>query len=137
MDDSSRKQLLLTRIALDRAELRAGAARVHQAIGVPLLWRAVVGADIGRSLFSGGPADAAGWLRAGLALLRRYRWVATVLSGVVPMLRRPGRARKGWRRLARLGAIGVVGLTAWFARRAWRGARAHTHAATHARAPSR
>ena len=126
MDDSSRKQLLLTRIALDRAELRADAARVHGAIGVPLLWRAVVGADIGRSLFSGGPADAAGWLRAGLALLRRYRWVATIFSGIVPMLRRPGRARKGWRRLVRLGAIGVIGLTAWFGRRAWRGAHAHT-----------
>ena len=117
MDDFSRKQLLLTRIAIDRAELRANAAQVGQAIGVPLLLRAVLGADIGRALLGAGASGRADWLRAGLALLRRYRWAATLASGILPLLRPRERGRKGWRRVLRLGAVGAA---AWFGWRALR-----------------
>lgn len=117
MDDLSRKQLLLTRIAIDRAELRASVVRVRQAVGVPWLLRAVIGADLGRALLGAGSSGGADWLRAGLALLRRYRWAAALVSGVAPLLgsRRPG--RNGWRRVIRLGALGVA---AWFGWRALR-----------------
>ena len=120
MDDLSRKQLLLTRIAIDRAELGASVVRVRQAVGVPWLLRAVIGADLGRTLLGAGSSGGADWLRAGLALLRRYRWAATLVSGVAPLLRsrRPGRA--GWRRVLRLGAIGAA---AWFGWRALVGRR--------------
>ena len=117
MDDFSRKQLLLTRIAIDRAELRASVVRVRQAIGVPLLLRAVLGADLGRTLLGAGASGSADWLRAGLALLRRYRWAATLASGILPLLRSRERGRKGWRRVLRLGAVGAA---AWFGWRALR-----------------
>ncbi len=118
MDDFSRKQLLLTRIAIDRAELRANVAQVRQAIGMPLLLRALLGADLGRTLLGAGASGGADWLRAGLALLRRYRWAATLASGILPLLRPRDRARKGWRRALRLGAVGAA---AWFGWRALRG----------------
>ena len=117
MDDFSRKQLLLTRIAIDRAELRASVGQVRQAVGVPLLLRAVLGADLGRALLGAGASGSAEWLRAGLALLRRYRWAATLASGILPLLRPRDRGRKGWRRWSRLGAVGAA---AWFGWRALR-----------------
>ena len=121
MDPHIRKQLLLTRIALDRVELRYGAAQVRQSVGTPLLWRALVGADIGKALFGGGKTDAAGWLRLGLTLLRRYRFAATVLGSLAPLLglRRPAKRgpRSVWRRAVRLAAIGTA---VWFGWRALR-----------------
>ena len=125
MDAQARKQLLLTRIALDRVELRYGAARVRQAVGAPLLWRALFGADIGKALpggsFGGAKTDGAGWLRLGLTLLRRYRLAATVLGGLAPLLGLRRGAKSGqrsvWRRAARLAALGTA---AWFGWRALR-----------------
>jgi len=128
MDPQIRKQLLLTRIALDRVELRYGAARVKQSVGAPLLWRAIFGADIGKAVFGGGKTDGAGWLRLGLTLLRRYRLAATVLGGLAPLLglRRNanGGRRSLWRRAARLTAIGTA---AWFGWRAVRSRSAGRH----------
>lgn len=125
MDAQVRKQLLLTRITLDRVELRYGAARLRQSVGAPLLWRALVGADIGKALFGssfgGAKTDAAGWLRLGLTLLRRYRLAATVLGGLAPLLGLRRSAKSGgrsiWRRAARLA---VIGTAAWFGWRALR-----------------
>lgn len=122
MDPQIRKQLLLTRISLDRVELRYGAAQVRQSVGAPLLWRALVGADIGKALFGGGAkTDGAGWLRLGLTLLRRYRLAATVLGSLAPLLglRRSanGVRRSIWRRAVRLAAVGTA---AWFGWRALR-----------------
>lgn len=128
MDPQIRKQLLLTRIALDRVELRYGAARVRQSVGAPLLWRAIVGADIGKALFGSGKTDGAGWLRLGLTLLRRYRLAATVLGGLAPLLglRRSAKSsqRSTWRRAVRLAAIGTA---AWFGWRALRSRSAGRH----------
>ena len=115
MDDFSRKQLLLTRIAIDRAELRASVVRVRQAVGVPLLLRALLGADLGRTLLGASASGGADWLRAGLGLLRRYRWAAALVSGIVPLMRPRERGRKGWRRLLRLSAVAAA---AWFGWRA-------------------
>jgi hypothetical protein len=116
MDPLARKQLLLTRVALDRVELRFDMNRVRQAVSVPLLLRALVGADLSRTLFSGGKTGGADWLRVALTLLRRYRLAATIFGGIVPLLR----ARRSWRRVALLGAVGVA---AWFGWRAVRGRR--------------
>ena len=114
MDPQARKQMLLTRIALDRVELRLDMTQVRQSVSVPLLWRALVGADLGRTLFSGTKTDGAGWLRVGLTLLRRYRLAATILASVLPVLR----GRRIIRRVAVLGTLGVAG---WFGWRALRG----------------
>jgi hypothetical protein len=51
-----------------------------------------------------------------LALLRRYRVAATLFGAVAPLLR--GRAH--WRRIVRLGVLGVA---AWFGWRAVRNRR--------------
>ena len=115
MDDFSRKQLLLTRISIDRAELRASVVLVRQAVGMPLLLRAVLGADLGRTLLGASTSGGADWLRAGLGLLRRYRWAATLASGILPWMRPRERGRKGWRRVLRIGAVGAA---VWFGWRA-------------------
>jgi len=119
MDPLARKQMLLTRIALDRVELRFDMTRVRHAVSVPLLWRAFVGEDLGRALFSGAKTDGAGWLRVGLTLLRRYRLAATILASVVPVLR-------GRRIVRRVGLLGALGVAAWFGWRAVRGRPAST-----------
>ena len=119
MDPQARKQMLLTRIALDRVELRFDMTRVRHAVSVPLLWRAFVGEDLGRALFSGAKTDGAGWLRVGLTLLRRYRLAATILASVVPVLR-------GRRIVRRVGLLGAFGVAAWFGWRAVRGRPAST-----------
>lgn len=116
MDAQVHKQLLLTRIALDRVELRFDLRLVRQAVSVPLLWRAVLGADLGRALFGGAKPGGTDWLRMAFTLLRRYRVAATILGGALPLLR----GRRTWRRVALVGALGVA---AWFGWRAVRGRR--------------
>jgi hypothetical protein len=127
MDPQLRKQLLLTRIALDRVELRYGTTQVRQSFGAPLLWRALVGAGVGKASFGGGKTDAAGWLRLGLTLLRRYRLAATVLGGLAPLLglrrQAKGGLRSTWRRALGLAAIGTAAWFGWRALRSGSGSR--------------
>ena len=115
IDRHARKQVLLTRIAFERIELRRQVAQVRDAAQLPQLLRAAVGGGgLGRRLFGAGPtAQAGGWLGFALQLLRRYRVAAALLGGVAPTLRGRGR----WRRLLRLGLLGAA---AWFG---WRAAR--------------
>ena len=111
LDRYARKQLLLTRIAFERAELRRDVARVKQSVRLPQMLRAAVGGGLGRSLFGAGSAGSSGWVGLGLTLLRRYRVAAALLSGIAPLLRRrPGRGRN-WSRLFKLGALAGA---AWF-----------------------
>jgi hypothetical protein len=101
----ARKQVLLTRIAFQRDQLRREWVQVqHALIGDSL------GATISRLLFGrrpGGSSDdligqALGWLR-------RYRVAATLVGGVAPLLRGGGR----WRRGLRLAAIAGAGWLGW------------------------
>ena len=118
MDRHARKQVLLTRIAFERADLRSELARVREAVRLPNLLRGTVGGGIARSLFGiGAPARspgsaAGGWLGLAWSLLKRYRFAAAVLGGAAPLLR----GRRGWRRVARLGGLAAAG---WFGWRAW------------------
>ena len=116
-DRDAHKQLLLTRIAIERLTLRRDTARAQQAVNVPQLLRSAVGAaGIGRALFGPGalPTSAAGWLATALSLLKRYRMAAAVVSGVAPMVL----GRKPIRRLLRLGSLAAAGAGLWFGWRA-------------------
>ena len=113
MDRHARKQVLLTRIAFERAELRSDLAQVNRAARLPNLLRGVIGGKFGQSLFSAaGPAG--GWVVLALSLLRRYRVAAALLGGAAPILR----GRGGWRRVARIGGLAAA---AYFGRRFFQG----------------
>ncbi len=110
IDRHARKQVLLTRIALQRAELHRDIARLQQAARVPNLLRAAIGVGAGRSLFGAASADGeGGWGRLALSLLRRYRVAAALLGGVAPILGRRG----GWRRVVGFGAIAAAAWLGW------------------------
>ena len=117
-DRDAHKQLLLTRIAIERLTLRRDTARLQRAVDVPQLLRSAVGASgIGRALFGAGttlPTNAAGWLATALSLLKRYRMAAAVVSGVAPMVL----GRKPIRRLLRLGSLAAAGAGLWLGWRA-------------------
>lgn len=111
-DRDARKQLLLTRIAFERSELRSELARVNQAARLPNLLRGAVGGKLGRSLFgAAGPAGQGGWVGLALSLLRRYRVAAALLGSVAPIVR--GRAPGGWRSALRLGGLAAAGYFGW------------------------
>jgi hypothetical protein len=114
MDRDARKQVLLTRIAFERIELRRDLALVEQSVRVPRILRAVLGGGLG-SVFTKASLDKSGnWAALALSMLRRYRVAATLLGGLVPMVT----GRSGWRRVVRLGAVGAA---LWFGWRAMRG----------------
>jgi hypothetical protein len=116
MDRHARKQVLLARIAFERVELQRDVAQLREATQVTQLLRSALGGGLGNALFGarGGKASAPGsgnWFGLAMSLIRRYRLTAGLVAGVVPLLR----GREGWRRVARLGALGAA--TAWVA---WR-----------------
>lgn len=118
-DRDAHKQLLLTRIAIERLTLRRDTARVQRASNIPQLLRSAVGAaGIGRALFGANamPTNAAGWLATALSLLKRYRMAAAVVSGVAPMVL----GRKPIRRLLKLGTLAAAGAGLWLGWRAMR-----------------
>jgi hypothetical protein len=114
MDRDARKQVLLTRIAFERIELRRDVARVQQSVHIPNLLRTVIGAKLGPSPFKGRAPGKDGWIGVALSALRRYRLAAALLGGVLPVVR----GRKVWKRITTLGAIGAA---AWFGYRALTG----------------
>lgn len=114
LDFQARKQLLLARIALQRAELRGEMAHVRQAARVPDLLRAAIGFGSGKSFF-GIDAGKDSWMGTALSLLRRYRMAAALLGGVAPLLG----GRRGWQRVVRLGLI-TLAAAVWYG---WRAAR--------------
>ena len=108
-DPEARRQLLLTRIAFERNELRREVEQLREATTLPHLVRSALGLRPGAGGWFGGAAatDAQGhtdWFRIGLAWLRRYRLatsvVGTLFGGAAPLLRKRGR----WRRTAFLAA---------------------------------
>lgn len=115
MDPALRKQIVLTRIALERLELRRDITQLQVSVKVPRLWRAFVGSAIGPARRADGAAlpwtDWARWL------LRRYRLAATLLAATSPLWRRSPSAHRGRRVLVVVGAAAA----AWAA---WRLGRA-------------
>ncbi len=110
MDRHARKQVLLTRIAFERAELRAELAQVNKAARLPNLLRSAIGGNIGRSLFgAAGPAGQGGWVGLALSLLRRYRVAAALLGSAAATLR----GRGGWRRVVRVGSLAAAAYFGW------------------------
>jgi hypothetical protein len=110
MDRHARKQVLLTRIAFERVELRAELAQVNAAARLPNLLRGAIGGNIGRALFgAAGVAGQGGWVALALSLLRRYRVAAAVLGSAAPLLR----GRGGWRRVVRLGGLAAAVYFGW------------------------
>jgi hypothetical protein len=107
LDRDARKQVLLTRIAFERADLRSELGQVNQAMRLPNLLRLAVGGGLIKSLLgSTAPAAGTGWLGTAWQLVTRYRVAATLLGSAAPILR-----RQGWGRLAALGAAGAA---LWF-----------------------
>ena len=110
MDRHARKQVLITRIAFERAALRSEFAHVSAAARLPNLLRGAIGGNLGQSLFgAAGPAGQGGWVGLALSLLRRYRVAATLLGGAAPILR----GRGGWRRVARIGGLAAAAYVGW------------------------
>lgn len=104
-DRHAHKQLLLARIAYERLELRRDMARVREAARVPQLLRAALGGS-----WAGGGQRGLGHV---LALLRRYRVVATLFGVAAPMLK----GRSPWRRAIRLALLGGAAWLGWRAAR--------------------
>ena len=110
MDRHARKQVLLTRIAFERAELRADLARVNQAARLPNMLRGAIGGKLGKSLFgAAGPAGQGGWVGLALSALRRYRVAAALLGSAAPILS----GRGGIRRLLKVGGVAAAGYFGW------------------------
>ena len=111
MDRHARKQVLLTRIAFDRSQLRGDIARVSQAARLPNLLRGVVGGPVARSLF-GAPSVVAtrgGWVGLALTLLRRYKVAASLIASAAPLVRGRGR----WQQVLRLTVLGAAAWASW------------------------
>ena len=110
----ARKQVLRTRIAFQRNELRHELARLRHAAAPRQLLHALVGnslgGTLGRLLFgsvrSRAPADL---ISQGLTWLRRYRVAAALVGSVLPVLRGGGR----WRRMLRTGVIASAAWLGW------------------------
>lgn len=115
MDRDARKQILLTRIAFERVELRHELARLREAARVPNLLRRLVGLGLRPAPFGTGGTSASSWISMGLTWLRRYRLAAAVLGAAAPLLR----GRRRWLRIAKLGAVAAAG---WFS---WRAVKSH------------
>jgi ABC-type phosphonate transport system ATPase subunit len=113
-DRYARKQVLLTRIAFQRNEMRRGFAQMRHATEPRQLLRALVGnslgGTIGRALFGAGPAVAGDLIAQGLAWLRRYRVTAALVGSVIPALSSGGGR---WRRVLRIGVIAGAAWLGW------------------------
>lgn len=117
LDPDARRQVLLTRIAFERNELRRGVEQLREATALPQLLRSAFGLPAGSSWFGAARGDGApgrdGWIGTALAWLRRYRLASTVLGtlfgGAAPLLRKRGR----WRRLVLLAVAGGAAYWVW------------------------
>lgn len=132
MDRHARKQVLLTRIAFERRQLRGELAQLGNAARWPNLLRDVVGSaargaaggagsgsdhpigSIVGALFGATRQAANGnWVGVAASLLQRYRWVAALLGTAAPLVR----GQRGWRRLVRVGGLAGVVWLGWCAYR--------------------
>ena len=105
----ARKQVLLTRIAFQRNELRREFVQMRHATEPRQLLRAVVGDSFARTLFGTGKAGTGDLVGQALAWLRRYRVAAALVGSAAPLLRGGGR----WRRMLRVAVIAGAGWLGW------------------------
>lgn len=111
LDRDARRQLLLTRIAVERVDLLGDLARLRRSASVSRLLRLAVAPTPLAALFSGAAsARGAGWVGTAVALWRRWRRVAPVAGLLLPLLR-----RRRW--LRRLLLAGGLAAGVWAARR--------------------
>ncbi|HEY4066437.1 MAG TPA: hypothetical protein VGM74_06040 [Burkholderiaceae bacterium] len=118
VDRHARKQVLLARIAFQRNEMQRDMAALREAAEPRQLLRAAIGrrfgGPLGRRLFGGARAPAgADLLTQALSWFKRYRGIAALVGGAVPVLR----GGSGWGRALR---IAVVAGAAWMGWRATR-----------------
>lgn len=116
-DRHARKQVLLARIAFERHELRRDMIQLRHAAQPTQLIRAAIGkrfsGPIGRRLFGSGAPPGADPLTQVLGWLRRYRGVAALVGGALPILRGGGR----WRRVLRIAVVAGASWMGWRATR--------------------
>lgn len=123
LDRDARKQLVLTRIALERAQWTREVDAVQFAAQpkqlFPLLVRTAFGPGWVSQLFAGPAASARGAaaqglasrLAQGLVLLRSYPVIWSLLGTAIPWLG----ARRGMRRVVLLAAVGTgVAAATWY-----------------------
>jgi hypothetical protein len=118
MDRDARKQVLLTRIAFERIELRRDLARVQEAASVPNLVRAAVGENVGRALLGAMLPGKTSWLPLAMSMLKKYKVVATLAAGFAP-----GVTFRGLKSLTKYAGIASAVWFGWRAFSAFRGAR--------------
>jgi hypothetical protein len=102
----ARKQVLLTRIAFERVEMRRDITRLQHAARLPTLLRALLGIGPGRASSQAAGGNA---LALALSLWRRYRGAAMMLGSLVPLWR----LARGWRRITLLAAVGSAAWVGW------------------------
>src|SRR3954465_14103151 len=112
-DREVQRQLLLTRIALERGELRREVDQLRAATSLPPLAKTLLRSAFGVPPRPTGATGADGWLETALAWLRRYRLASaalgTVFGAAAPTLGR----RLRWKRLALFAALGGAAWWGW------------------------
>lgn len=119
LDRAARKQVLLTRIAFERSQMRGDVAQLRESSQVGNLLRGFFsGNKWTRSLFGGsdprtrkrGKRDSQeGWLPTALTMFSRYRTAATVVAALAPILG----SMAGMGRLVKWGGVAVAGFIGW------------------------
>jgi len=114
MDRQARRQLILTRTALERAELVIDLERVRRTVDVSQWFRAALRPSVLRNFFGDGDAGDQRWTRIALLLLRRYRLVGAAFGLLAPLLR----GRSWLRSLLIASIVAAATWAAWQALRA-------------------
>jgi hypothetical protein len=116
-DRYARKQVLLARIAFQRNEMRRDMDVLRHAAEPRQLLRAAIGrrfsGPVGRRLFGSGAPAGADPLMQALGWIKRYRGIAALVGGALPVLRGGG----GWRRALRIAVVAGASWMGWRATR--------------------
>lgn len=121
LDRAARKQVLLTRIAFERSQMKGDVAQLRESSQVTNLLRSFFrGNKWTRSLFgSGRPRvqgqrgrrgqQEGGWLSVAMTMFTRYRTAATVVAALTPILG----SVAGIGRLLKWGGVAAAGFIGW------------------------
>lgn len=125
LDKAARKQVLLTRIAFERSQMRGDVAQLKESSQFSNLLRGFFsGNKWTRSLFGSGRSRSSGssrnrgrsrsgpqegWLPAAMTLFSRYRTAATVVAALTPILG----SWAGIGRLLKWGGLATAGFVGW------------------------
>ncbi len=120
LDRAARKQVLLTRIAFERTQVREDVAQLRDSATFGNLMRGLFGGGrLARSLFGrpasrrgrrlGNSGSNRGWLPNAIKLFSRYRTAAAVVTTLMPLLG----SLAGWKRIFKYGGLAAAGYTGW------------------------